>query len=155
MSELSPIQKLNLSDIWKDLVRLENVAKVARKRKVESDIAKLKSQYAGLDSEDLLYEASRMTQAIRKSKNGAPRIPADVVEAIEAGFTFSAHKDGNNYALRPSTPLVAAWYSLATTRFDGVPECDFCGGINVARAKARFCSEYCRDKFHKRETRSR
>jgi len=158
-----------ISPIWRELVRLDNVRQVARQSKVHRMIVQFCEKY-GMPCKGLIAlrtpvkealvveivdEARRIVVAIKNAEDGAVEVPEDVMDAFQDGITFRFDGTAGEMFLTFTNTLLAAWFSLINSRVCPERVCEFCQGVNVARAGSDFCTDYCRDKHHKMKMRKR
>lgn len=161
----------DLTDIWRSLIRINNLSRVARESTVYAQIVRFCEQYGEYQHavsaarmrsrpmlvNTLLAEAQRMSEAIVAGQGDFVEMPRDVLsrleDAIEQGITVT----GCLVAVTLRCPVLAAWFGLsnrlANRAFDDWRDCAFCGGVSFSRKRSRFCSDYCRDRYKKREMR--
>jgi len=158
-----------LSTIWKSLVRIANVSEVSGPEKVRSELLKFTNQFGLLTLEttrqntapqqsifidSAVHESRRLVNAIRCARGNFVEMPADVLDAVEMGVTLSLGSIGGHQTLSIEGGLLAAWFDLANRRLPVRDDCAFCRGVNVSRLGSLFCSDYCRDRHHKKSLRS-
>lgn len=159
------VHELDASKIWKALIRIFNTSKVSGTPKVLSEIVLFCNQF-GLPAlepmkmhskklpsvcvDDVLLEAKRLSDAISLAKGGDVDAPDYVVKAFQLGSTVSMTGIGGHQTLTIEGALLSAWFNLINSGPQEYKVCEFCGGLNVSRAKSRFCTDPCRDRYHKK-----
>ncbi|MDA0892648.1 MAG: hypothetical protein O3C15_10065 [Proteobacteria bacterium] len=162
---LEVVYELDASKIWRSLIRIFNTSKVSGRPKVLSEVVRFCNQF-GLPTlepmkirskklssvciDDLLLEAKRLSDAISLAGGGYVDAPDDVVKAFQLGSTVSMAGINGHQTLTIEGALLSAWFNLINSGPQEYRECEFCGGLNVSRAKSRFCTAPCRDRYHKK-----
>jgi hypothetical protein len=100
-----------------------------------------------------------MSKAIADCQEDYIELPDDVNAALEKAIDNSRRVEGLVKFLTLKNVFLAGWFALAfrlANKSQGDwGDCDFCGGLRLARAGSRFCSDYCRDRNKKKTARAK
>lgn len=162
------IKRIRLTrSIWRDLVVIDNLKRVARPDKInrallgfcenyglsEFGVGGVVEEQLAIPTTFLLNEARLISKAIKSATRGVIEFPPHLVDAINSRTVFEISEISTDTFIVFRDPILAAWFDLRTRNIDLKPPCGFCGGLNIARGDARFCSSHCSNRWHKAKAR--
>lgn len=153
--------------IWRDLVVVNNLLRVATPMKIHSQLIAFCDNYGlpffGVEGtvEDptdvpvtyLLREAQLLSKFIEQAVDGNVQYPEGIISRFNVTASVKMSKTNDVVTVTVRDPIVAAWLDLKTRVLEPKPPCRFCGGLNVARGGAGFCSSHCSNRWHKAKAR--
>ena len=164
------LQRIRLTrSIWRDLVVVNNLLHVATPAKIRSQLVAFCDKYglpyfgvgdiekdpAEVCAVHLLREARLLSEAIEQSGEGGIQYPLHMINRFNETACIRMDEIEGDMTVTVSDPIVAAWLDLKTRVFEPKPPCRFCGGLNVARGGAGFCSSHCSNRWHKAKARGK
>lgn len=165
--EIVVVRLDDLEVLWRMMVKIANLDRVARRPKVHEACAEFCDLF-GLPKQslllgrtnggemlvaDLVSECRAIAEAILSAEGGPVELSDRIAGAFEETRPFFMFGSGGNVALGIDNVLLAAWFSLLRWGTSHFGVCYFCEGPNLSRVNAKFCSSYCRDRWHKRQQR--
>lgn len=155
--------------IWRDLVVIDNLRRVARPDKINRALIAFCENYGlsefgvggvveeklALPTTFLLNEARLISKAIKNANMGVIEFPPHLVHAINSRTVFEINEISTDTFIVFRDPILAAWFDLRTRNVDLKPPCRFCDGLNIARGDAGFCSSHCSNRWHKAKARGK
>lgn len=161
--DFKQVKDPNLRTITRKLVAVHNASRVAESSTVNARLTEFCDGYGvpQLPSDDceavqafnvpfVLSDIGALSSAILDSEGGPVEASDQVFDALENHIKVRGNKSKGVVNLLIRNPLLAAWFYCINSEVSPNPPCDFCNGPNLARAKSKFCSDYCRDR-HKKE----
>ena len=162
-------RQADLDVLWQKMVQIANLNRVAGRPKVHEACVRFCDEH-GLPTQsrllgqsidgrmlvaDFVTECDAVARAILESEGRAVTAPNSIIRAFKGSETFSLVGTGGDLHLEISDVFLAAWFPLIRWGVSRLGVCAFCGGPNVGRLNSKFCSSYCRDRWHKRQSRGR
>lgn len=161
--DFKQIKDPNLRTVTRKLLAVHNAFQVAESSTVNARLTEFCNSYGvpHLPSDDcdasqainvpfVLSDIGALSNAVLDSEGGPVEASDQVLGALANHIKVSGNKSKGLLNLLIRNPLVAAWFHCINFEVSINPPCDFCNGPNLARAKSKFCSDYCRDR-HKKE----
>ena len=166
-TESKRVVKRDLLEVTRHLIELNNAGLVADRVTKHKRLVEFCDRYGvpimpnelamhdqGIPVDSIFLGIERLAKAILKSGGGEVSAPKKVLAEFENPDVVKVTSSGG-VSMQINNVLLAAWFDCISLEVTQNNACEYCAGPNLARAGARFCGSYCRDRWNKDKLRGK